>query len=195
MGKSFVCIVMAAGAASRFGGGKLRHLLAGKTVMERTLDAIPKDCFSRVLVVAGEEELLRMGEERGFETVINDRPEQGASRTVRLGLAAAGECDAAMFLAADQPLLQRETVRRLVMTSIDHPDRIAALAHDGVRGNPCIFPANYFPELAALEGDRGGSAVIRRHPDELILVEASAWELKDIDRPEDLEEMERYLRA
>ena len=35
----------------------------------------------------------------------------------------------------------------------------------------------------ALEGDRGGSAVIRRHEDALTLFEISPDELRDVDTP------------
>ena len=57
------------------------------------------------------------------------------------------------------------------------------MGHGGVRGNPCIFPARFFPELMALEGDHGGSAVIRRHEDALTLFEVSPDELRDVDTP------------
>ena len=92
-------------------------------------------------------------------------------------------------MTADQPLLRRETVERLIDAWLAQPERIAALAHSGVRGNPCIFPARYFDELLALEGDRGGSAVIRQHPEALLLVEAAAEELADVDTARDLAEL------
>lgn len=188
------CVVMAAGAAVRFGGGKLLRVLDGRTILDRALDAVPEEMLCRVCVVAGDPAILDRAAARGFVPVRNDRPEEGASRTVRLGLTSAGDVGGVLFLAADQPLLRRETAARLVTAFRERPDRIAALAHDGVRGNPCLFPARFFPELLALEGDRGGSAVIRRHPDALELVEAPARELMDVDRPEDLAALEAYLR-
>ena len=108
---------------------------------------------------------------------------------MRLGLKAVRPCAAALFMTADQPLLRRETVARLIDAWLEQPERIAALAHGGVRGNPCLFPARFFPELLALEGDRGGSAVIRRHPEALLLVEAPAEELADVDTARDLAEL------
>ena len=42
------------------------------------------------------------------------------------------------------------------------------------------------PELMALEGDRGGSGVIRRHEEALLLVEAAEEELWDVDTPQAL---------
>ena len=52
---------------------------------------------------------------------------------------------------------------------------------NGIRGNPCLFPARFFPELRALQGDCGGSAVIRRHEDALLLYEVPAGQLTDVD--------------
>ena len=40
-----------------------------------------------------------------------------------------------------------------------------------------------------LEGDRGGSAVIKRHPGSLLLLEAEARELMDVDYLSDLESL------
>lgn len=185
------CIVMAAGAAKRFGGGKLLQVLDGKALIERALDAVPQELFSRVCVVAGDANILALARQRSFRPVLNDRPDDGASRTVRLGLKEAGDCGAALFMAADQPFLRRETVARLVGAYQGEPDRIAALSHGGVRGNPCIFPARFFPELLSLEGDRGGSTVIRLHPDSLLLVEAEAIELADVDTREELDTLKR----
>ena len=67
------------------------------------------------------------------------------------------------------------------------PDKIAALGHNGVRGNPCLFPAKFFPELMELREDHGGSTVIRRHEDVLTLLEVDPRELQDADTPEALE--------
>ena len=62
-----------------------------------------------------------------------------------------------------------------------HPSHIVALGHNGVRGNPCLFPARFFPELRALREDHGGSTVIRRHEDSLLLYDVPARQLADVD--------------
>ena len=69
------------------------------------------------------------------------------------------------------------------------PDKLAALSHGGVRGNPCIFPARFFPELLELQGDHGGNTVIRRHEEDLFLLEVPAEELHDVDTVQALEEL------
>ena len=84
-------------------------------------------------------------------------------------------------MVADQPLLRRETLAREVDFFSSHREHIVALGHNGVRGNPCLFPARFFPELLALEGDVGGGAVIRKHLDALLLCPADERELRDAD--------------
>ena len=57
-------------------------------------------------------------------------------------------------------------------------------------GRRSLFPAGFFPELRALDGDRGGRRVISAHPEALYAVPVPAEELTDTDRPEDLERLE-----
>ena len=177
------CLVMAAGKSSRFGGNKLAAVVDGKTLIEHALEAVPREEFARVTVVTQYDEVVLLAKRFGFTVLINPAPELGASLTIRLGTEAMADCGAIAYQVADQPLLRRESVRAQVEFFRRHPDRIVAMGHGGVRGNPCIFPARFFPELTALEGDRGGSAVIRRHADALALFEVAPDELRDVDTP------------
>lgn len=180
------CLVMAAGSGSRFGRNKLEAVIDGKTLLRRALEAVPREEFACVTVVTQYDGAAALAEEFGFAVVRNDHPEDGLSRTVRLGTEAMASCDAIMYQVADQPLLEKDTVRREVELFRVHPDRIVGLGHNGVRGNPCIFPRRFFPELMALTGDTGGNVVIRAHPESLLLYETAAAELRDVDTVEAL---------
>lgn len=181
------CVVMAAGSARRFGKNKLLAAAEGKTLIERALDAVPADRLAAVCVVTRYPEVEAIAARYGFPCVQNDRPDLGQSRTVRLGVEALSDtCGAIMFLVADQPYLRRESAAALADLYRDDPDRIVCMASAGRRGNPCIFPAAYFPELLALTGDTGGASVIRAHPDRVSYLEADPRELWDIDTPEAL---------
>lgn len=184
------CIVMAAGNARRFGSNKLLAEIAGKSLIQWALEAVPRDRLYTMAVVSQYPEVLSLAERLGFTAVENGRPDLGVSRTIRLGLEALPPCDGVLFQVADQPGLRRETAAALVDLWQRHPSRIAALGHGGVRGNPCLFPARFFPELLALEGDTGGSAVIRRHPEALMLLEAEEEELRDVDTKPSLAALE-----
>lgn len=181
------CVVMAAGNARRFGDNKLAARLEGRSLIRRTLEAVPPETFDTVAVVTQYEEILKLAGEFGFTPVRNVHPDFGLSRTIALGLGALGDCDAAMFLVSDQPLLRWESVAALARFWRERPDKLAALAHGGVRGNPCVFPARFFPELLALTEDHGGNTVIRRHEEDLRLLEVPEAELTDVDTPQALE--------
>lgn len=184
------CVVMAAGNARRFGDNKLAAQLRGRSLILRALEAVPAEMFDSVVVVTQYPEIIRLVKNFHFASIHNQHPDWGISHTIHLGLTELRDCDGAMFLVSDQPLLERESVAELVRLWKRQPDRIAALGHGGVRGNPCLFPARLFPELMELREDHGGNTVIRRHEEDLVLLEVEAQELTDVDTPQALKEIE-----
>lgn len=177
------CVVMAAGTEQ----ARLLRPYNGKALIARALDAVPPELAGDTVVVASGEGVAELARARGFAVLPNEQPARGISRTIRLGTQAMADCDGILYMVADQPLLRAGTVRRVVDAWQERPEYIAAAAHNGNRGNPCLFPARFFPELCALEADRGGSSVIRRHENALLLVEAGERELFDCDTKQALE--------
>jgi len=184
------CVVMAAGNARRFGENKLAAKLNGKSLIRRALEVIPSNTFDSVIVVTQYPEIASLAQEFSFTGIHNKHPDFGISHTIKLGLSELMDCDGVMFLVSDQPFLKQESVAALAEFWRQQPERIAALGHGGIRGNPCLFPARFFPELLELQEDRGGSTVIRRHEDALVLLEAEAGELTDIDTPEAMKQVQ-----
>ena len=187
------CVVMAAGNARRFGDNKLAAQLGGRSLIRRTLEAVPADLFDAVAVVTQYPEVMDLAEDFRFSAVCNRHPDYGISHTIALGLTALGDCGGAMFLVSDQPLLKRESVAALARFWRERPDKLAALAHGGVRGNPCVFPARFFPELLDLTEDHGGNTVIRRHQGDLRLLEVPEEELTDVDTPQALARLKEEM--
>lgn len=195
------CILLAAGASSRFGEkNKLLAPFRGRPLYEWAFAAIPEaSCFGcGVCVVAAEAELLGAAEARGYLAYPNREQEKGQSRSLQLGMEALlpREPDALLFMVADQPLLRRESVEALLEAAKAHPGCILRLGAAGRTGNPALFPRQFFPALLALRGDCGGGAVIRAHPEALRIVEIpDARELMDADSPAALAELEREARS
>lgn len=186
MKKTISCVLMAAGISKRFGKNKLKETVNGQTLIEHSLSIIPKEKFNKVIVVSGQEDILQNAENLGFQRVINNEPQKGLSHTVKLGLSKCDCDDAVMFLVSDQPYLKKETIIRLVDEYTKRPEFIFALKSDTRRGNPCIFPKKFYDELYSLSGDVGGSEVIRRNENELVLINTDEIELIDIDTKNDL---------
>ena len=187
---SIGCIVMAAGNAKRFGDNKLAAELDGKTLIERALDAVPDEQFSRVVVVTQYDEIEALARSRGFDVIRNRHPDWGISHTISLGThELEDDCDAICYMVSDQPLLKRGSIAGAVSFFRENSEHIVGLAHDGTRGNPCIFPRKFFPELIELREDRGGNTVIRAHEDALRLYEVDKQELTDVDTPRALRDL------
>ena len=201
------CVVMASGLSLRFGENKLLAPFRGRELVCRAFDALPvsgeetggapsaeglpgRIAPEDVVVVTQYAQVAALARARGFAVRHNDAPESGQSRSVVLGTRALMErCGGLVFLAADQPLLRRQTLARLVAAWQAAPERIAALSAAGRRGSPCLFPAALYPKLLALRGDRGGSGLIRTHPERLLAVEAAPEELLDADTAASLREL------
>lgn len=188
------CLVMAAGNAERFGENKLAAEYRGKSLILRALQAIPEGLFSQVTVVTQYPKIAALAGEFGFSCIRNLHPEWGLSHTIRLGTQAMEDCDGILYLVSDQPLLAQHSVEKVAAAWLEEPACIVGAAHEGKRGNPCIFPRHFYPELMALQGDHGGNMVIRRHLDCLRTVEIPEAELSDVDTPQALAELKENYR-
>lgn len=178
-------VLLAAGLSRRYGSDKLLAEVDGVPLYRRAFAALPAALFFRAAVVGRCPEVLEAAKGAGYLPILNPRPQEGQSVSIRLGLSAVeADSDAVLFSVCDQPWLSRESVEGLIAAWREAPDRITALSWDGKRGNPVIFPRKYYAELSSLTGDVGGGRVIRAHPDALRLAEAlSPRELQDLDVP------------
>ena len=174
-------ILEAAGNSTRFGSNKLLHIMDdGRPMIASIFDAVrPLDVYKKILVTQYDD-IAEMA--AGFDVVMNDRPDLGISRSMQLGLTAAGDADAYMFCVCDQPGLSTSTIERLIEAYKKGTAGIVSLSWQGKMCNPKIFSSRYREELMRLSGDTGGRQIIAAHKDDLLLIEAeSEDEVKDID--------------
>ncbi len=174
-------ILEAAGNSTRFGSNKLLHVMDdGRPMITSIFDAVrPLDLYKKILVTQYDE-IAAMASD--FDVVRNDRPDLGISRSMQLGLEAAGDADAYMFCVCDQPGLTTATLGRLIEAYKKGTAGIVSLAWQGKMCNPKIFSSRYKEELMSLSGDTGGRQIIASHSGDITLVEAlSEDEVRDID--------------
>ena len=180
------CVLLAAGAGSRFGSNKLLYEIDGVSMLERALRlhaALPY--AARVLVTRrAYASAAALGARYGFTTLYNDAASRGMGTSAALGARWCMEhgAEGALFGVCDQPYLKRESVSKLLDAFSLAPGRICAAASAARRGNPCVFPRDLLPALGALDGEAGGGSVIALHSDRLDLINCfDARELTDID--------------
>ena len=182
--------VLAAGSARRFGGGKLDAACAGKPLGRWALDAVAQAGLPPgVIVIAGEAHFAAGAE---WELLPNPRAELGLGTSLALAACAALERDsrALLVLLADMPLVDPAFLHRLAQAT----PPAASCYPDGDPGVPALFGQAQLPALAQLTGDHGASALLALM-DGLTTLAPPAGSLRDVDRPEDLAEVERQLAA
>jgi CTP:molybdopterin cytidylyltransferase MocA len=169
--------LLAAGGATRFGGGKLDADCAGKPLGRWALEAALAVPHERLAVVVGDPapEFAR-----GCELLVNERAAEGLGTSAALAARWARGSDALLIVLADMPLVSPGTLRKLAAAA----GPAAAAYPGGKPGAPACFPAALFPLLEALTGDSGAAQVLRGLPG--VLIATSPEELHDVDRAEDL---------
>lgn len=189
-------IFMASGFGKRFGENKLYAALEGKPLYRHGLDCLMEAAGRlvgedghrvRLIVVSQYRDILKDGQSLGLETVYNGESSQGITASLKLGAGAAGEDeDVCLFFVADQPYLRSATLTEFVRGFLKSGFGMGCVCCSGKRGNPGAFSRKYWEELLMLEGDKGGSALMKVHPADVWTMEVPREELKDIDVQEDL---------
>lgn len=129
---SVAAVILAAGAASRFGAPKQVLLLP------RVLERLARSPVDEVVVVEGAHPLAASGL-AGARLVRCETWQLGPGASLRCGLDALGDAvDAAVVVLADGPLLSPAAIARVVEHWRTHGDDIVAASYGGVRGHPAV---------------------------------------------------------
>ena len=144
-------VVLAAGAATRFGSPKQLLLLP------YVLDALNAAPVDEVVVVAGAYAIEADEERRldlaGVRVVTCQDWELGPGASLRCGLAALGDdVETALVVLADGPYLDPRAIER-VLAHRDQADFVAA-TYDGARSHPAVIARSLWSRIPD-DGGRG----------------------------------------
>jgi len=161
-------IVLASGRGERFiaSGGvthKLNALLAGKSVLQHTMDAVKAS---------------------GLSWHLEDAGHPGMGDSIAAAVRATSSAAGWMILPGDLPLIQPQTLRDLA--SAQPESDVLAPVYSGLRGHPVRFASRFGPALMALTGDQGASSVARA-AGVVEWVVSDAGCVTDIDTVQDLQ--------
>jgi molybdenum cofactor cytidylyltransferase len=184
MAEPFVA-VLAAGRGTRFGGGKLEAMCAGKPLGRWAIDAVAEAGLAPGMIVTGPDGVSFA---EGWTAVINPEPEDGLGSSLALAARAAVDEGAGslLVLLADMPLVTPGYLRELAAS----PAPAATRQADGRAGVPALLDRALLEEAATLSGDRGAGPLLVG----AALLDPPAGMLADVDEPHDLASVERVLR-
>lgn len=187
-------LVLAAGGGTRFGASpKQLADFHGRPLLEW---AVRAQCsvagLERVVVVLGSHASdIRGGVDFGrAETVVCDEWASGQAWSLRRGvtaLSAGGAVSSVVVTLGDAPLVTPEVIRLFV----DAPPRSRAV-YGGRPGHPVVLGPEEIAALTSLAGDEGARGLLRGGPE---LEVGHLCSGRDIDTPEDLEEVRDEARA
>jgi molybdenum cofactor cytidylyltransferase len=181
-------IILAAGTSSRMGKMKLFLDVHGKPMLGHVVESALRSALDQVIVVLGNE-YERVPASIDFEdatVVFNPDFLKGQSTSLKAGIAAAGEnCDAALFLLGDMPLVDSGVIDAVLQEHKETRASIVVPVFAGRRGNPVLLARSLFPMVLALEGDIGARAILAANEDLIetvdvdhdgILLDVDTWE-------------------
>lgn len=175
-----VVLVLASGRGERFvasggSGSKLRALLGGKPVLERTLDAVRAS---------------------GLPWHLEDAGHEGMGDSIAAAVRATQDAPGWLVLPGDLPLVRPQTLQAVAAALADHA---VVLAHyRGQRGHPVGFAASCRDALLLLQGSQGAALVVRAQATVKPVAQLELDDpgiVTDIDTLQDLANAERLLAA
>ena len=153
-------LVLAAGAATRFGGPKQLAELDGRPLLEHALRAMAAAPVDRVVVVlgSGADEIAAGVDLHGADPLVCPRWEKGQAASLACGLAALAEADAVVVTLGDQPRMSTDAIRRV----IERRNGAAAVraTYAGEPGHPVLLESALFDRLRDVSGDLGARNVL-----------------------------------
>jgi len=176
-----VVLVLASGRGERFrasGGAvhKLQAPLAGRPVIERTLDAVRAS---------------------GLPWHVEDAGHPGMGDSIAAAVRATREAPGWLVLPADLPLVRPETLQHVAQALAGGANAVQP-AFDGQPGHPVGFGAACREALLALEGERGAAPVLRAQRAARSVAEVAVDDpgiLMDIDTLDDLARADAMWRV
>lgn len=192
--KPYISAILLAAGTSR-GMGNVNKLLVkikGKSILRWSVENVLKSRAIEIFVVIGKDSNLMKKELEGLEVkiLLNEKYLEGMSSSIKLGIRSVNsQSDGAIILMADQPNLQAETINCFIEKFYESHKKIIAAHYGNIVGNPVLFHRSLFNELLTIKGDVGARSVLKRHAEEIELVNVSEEEILDLDTPEDFQKL------
>jgi nicotine blue oxidoreductase len=174
-------VILAAGSSTRFGSPKQLAITDGITMLDRVIGLAREAGLAPIIAVVPPD----LGMPADVIAVPNDAPDEGMSRSLRLGFSALpAEVGAALVLLGDQPTMAVESIRR-VLAAARAGSLVVAASAAGRLAPPILVLRAAFELVDEAEGDAGLAPVLARHRDLVTTVEVNRHP-PDVDVPADL---------
>ena len=164
--------------------------VAGKTFLQRVVDILLDGGCSQVFVVVPHDlEIENEARSTHAMVLVNADPGEGPITSLRLALQQLNsKVEGILYLPVDHPLVQVDTINKLVRIATESESPLVIPTYLGNRGHPSFFRASLFEELNDFELEGGARTVVHRHLANASLIPVNdPGVMADIDTPESYE--------
>ncbi|QAT16499.1 CTP:molybdopterin cytidylyltransferase [Candidatus Velamenicoccus archaeovorus] len=166
------CIVLAAGASSRFGSPKPLTRLHSRPLISFLSEQLLKTQLGEILVVLGADaDAIRpcVCRDPRIKCIFNESFTRGQTSSFKKGLTAvSADTEGVLLLPADTPFVLPETIDTIVETFLKNPFPILVPTYKGRGGHPPVFSKTLFAEFAKLSDEAPLSTVQQIHASEIL---------------------------
>jgi molybdenum cofactor cytidylyltransferase len=200
MANNISAIILAAGESRRMGQPKLLLPWGGTCVLGAVIETVQKAGVNDIFVVTGgaRGQVEVVCAQYAVRMVHNQRyAADGMLHSIRCGLLTLtpnpspvlGEGKTATLIClADQPQVQKETVRRIVAAFIETDHLLVVPSYQNRRGHPWLVERSLWPELISLAPGQSPRDFLAAHEKDIFYVPVENDSvLRDLDTPEDYE--------
>ena len=184
---AIVGVILAAGAAKRFGRAKQLQQCNGQSLLALSQQKI-KGLGIPYRVVLGAHFADVCTEVDNELVILNPLWNEGLGKSISVAVKKLQyQAEAILFILADQVALSTSHLHQLLTHYQQNPEKIICAKYAGKLAVPAIFPRAFFSELIHLTGDRGAAGIIKRNASLSIALDMPEAEI-DIDTPSDWED-------
>jgi molybdenum cofactor cytidylyltransferase len=183
-------VMLAGGAATRFGAPKQLTRLAGQPMLQRVLGAAQASPCDPIVLVLGAHaaQIAAEVDLSGVRVVHNREWREGIASSIRCGLHAVmsdSTLSALVVTLADLPCVTADDYARLIDVHARQPTVLVAARTHGGLGVPALFPRDSWSELQRLRGDTGARRLLANHRARTVAISVPGAG-DDVDTPNDL---------
>ncbi len=180
-------VVLAAGEGARFGGAKQLAELRGRPLLEHVLAAVAAvPAIERFVLVLGAraDEIRDRIDPHGAEIVVCNEWAEGQAASLRAGLTAVSDLEAAVILLGDQPGITPAAIEAVL--ALYDGSRPLRAVYEGAPGHPVVLPRALMRAAMELHGDEGAKQLLEDAGVRRVEV-GHLCEPADVDTPADLD--------
>jgi CTP:molybdopterin cytidylyltransferase MocA len=179
-------LVLAAGAATRFGAPKQLAELDGVPLLEHAIRTMTAAPVGRVVVVLGSsaDEITACVDFHGADVMVCSRWAEGQAASLACGLADLADCEAVVVTLGDQPRMSPDAIRRVIAAR--NGAAAVRATYGGTPGHPVLLEQELFEALRDVSGDKGARNLLLSVP----VLDVPCDDLgggEDVDTPAELD--------